>query len=178
MRGGRNRSERDGHPGVDENFMRSTTITGECCACTPRTSHRGKRGDWREGREEMPEHGSDDWHSPGNAVPRRPGGFGTKVPPPDTPMTEYHLEGWTPPPTRPAVVLDPFGGTGTVAMIARALGRYGISVDLSADYLRLAEWRIFQSGHWLKAAERSGVSAAGLMCDEDGDPIAELSLFG
>jgi hypothetical protein len=51
------------------------------------------------------------------------------------------------PPTRPAVVLDPFGGTGTVAMVARALGRYGISVDLSQDYCRLAEWRIFQSGH-------------------------------
>lgn len=44
-------------------------------------------------------------------------------------------------PTRPAVVLDPFGGTGTVAMVAKALGRHGISIDLSADYCRLAEWR-------------------------------------
>jgi hypothetical protein len=44
-------------------------------------------------------------------------------------------------PTRPAVVLDPFGGTGTTAMVAKALGRHGISVDLSADYCRLAEWR-------------------------------------
>lgn len=43
--------------------------------------------------------------------------------------------------TRPAVVLDPFGGTGTTAMVARALGRVGISVDLSADYCRLAQWR-------------------------------------
>jgi site-specific DNA-methyltransferase (cytosine-N4-specific) len=43
------------------------------------------------------------------------------------------------------VVLDPFGGTGTTAMVARALGRYGVSVDLSADYLRLADWRIFHS---------------------------------
>ena len=48
-------------------------------------------------------------------------------------------------PTRPAVVLDPFGGTGTTAMVARALGRYGVSLDMSADYLRLAEWRIWQS---------------------------------
>jgi DNA modification methylase len=44
-------------------------------------------------------------------------------------------------PTRPAVVLDPFGGTGTTAMAARALGRHGISVDLSTDYCRLARWR-------------------------------------
>lgn len=44
-------------------------------------------------------------------------------------------------PTKPAVVLDPFGGTGTTAAVAKALGRTGISVDLSADYLRLADWR-------------------------------------
>lgn len=44
-------------------------------------------------------------------------------------------------PTKPAVVLDPFGGTGTTAMVAKALGRHGISVDMSADYCRLAEWR-------------------------------------
>ena len=45
------------------------------------------------------------------------------------------------PPTRPALVLDPFGGTGTTALVAKALGRHGISVDMSADYCRLAEWR-------------------------------------
>jgi hypothetical protein len=44
-------------------------------------------------------------------------------------------------PTRPAVVLDPFAGTGTVPMVAHHLGRHGIGVDLSKDYLRLAEWR-------------------------------------
>jgi DNA modification methylase len=44
-------------------------------------------------------------------------------------------------PTTPAVVLDPFGGTGTTAMVAKALGRHGISVDMSADYCRLAQWR-------------------------------------
>lgn len=41
-------------------------------------------------------------------------------------------------PTRPAVVLDPFGGTGTTAHVADALGRTGITVDASADYCRLA----------------------------------------
>lgn len=44
-------------------------------------------------------------------------------------------------PTRPSVILDPFCGTGTVPAVAHALGRHGIGIDLSADYLRLAEWR-------------------------------------
>ena len=44
-------------------------------------------------------------------------------------------------PTRPAVVLDPFGGTGTTALVADVLGRTGITVDRSADYCRLAAWR-------------------------------------
>lgn len=48
------------------------------------------------------------------------------------------IEGWCPP---DGVVLDPFGGTGTVAMVADVLGLTGISVDLSGDYCRLAEWR-------------------------------------
>jgi site-specific DNA-methyltransferase (cytosine-N4-specific) len=48
------------------------------------------------------------------------------------------IRGWSP---EGGTVLDPFGGTGTTAIVARALGRHGISVDLSADYCRLAEWR-------------------------------------
>ena len=44
-------------------------------------------------------------------------------------------------PTRPAVILDPFCGTGTVPAVAHALGRHGVGIDLSADYLRLADWR-------------------------------------
>lgn len=45
-------------------------------------------------------------------------------------------------PSRPAVVLDPFCGTGTTVAAARALGRFGVGVDLSAGYLRRAAWRI------------------------------------
>ena len=58
-------------------------------------------------------------------------------------------------PTRPAVVLDPFGGTGTTAMVARALGRYPVHLDLSADYLRLARWRVYESGHAAKTVTRT-----------------------
>lgn len=44
-------------------------------------------------------------------------------------------------PSRPAVVADVFGGSGTTALVADALGRHGISIDLSGDYHRLAQWR-------------------------------------
>lgn len=40
------------------------------------------------------------------------------------------------------VVLDPFGGTGTTALVASECGRLGISVDLSPDYGRLARHRL------------------------------------
>jgi hypothetical protein len=53
-------------------------------------------------------------------------------------------------PTRPPVILDPFGGTGTTALVAKALGCHGISVDMSADYCRLAEWRVNDPGQLAK----------------------------
>ncbi len=49
-------------------------------------------------------------------------------------------------PATPGVVLDPFGGTGTTALVASVHGRVGISVDLSADYCRLAKWRTTDPG--------------------------------
>ena len=64
-------------------------------------------------------------------------------------------------PSTPGVVLDPFAGTGTVPMVARALGRTGIGVDLSADYLRLARWRVFESGHASKSTARTNAERQG-----------------
>jgi methylase of polypeptide subunit release factors len=49
-------------------------------------------------------------------------------------------------PTRKAVVLDCFAGTGTSVAVANHLGRYGIGIDLSADYLKLARWRCQDPG--------------------------------
>lgn len=60
--------------------------------------------------------------------------------------------GWSP---EGGTVLDPFGGTGTTALVAGALGRVGISVDLSHDYCELARWRINESGHGTKALSRT-----------------------
>jgi DNA modification methylase len=67
------------------------------------------------------------------------------------------------PPTIPAVVLDPFGGTGTTALVAHVMGRHGISVDLSADYCRLAAWRTTDPGQLAQAAqvEKPPVQVAG-----------------
>ena len=66
-------------------------------------------------------------------------------------------------PSTPGVVLDPFAGTGTVPMVARALGRTGIGVDLSADYLRLADWRVFDSGHAAKTMQRTNSERQGTL---------------
>lgn len=54
-------------------------------------------------------------------------------------------------PATPATVLDPFGGTGTTALVADVLGRRGISVDASADYCRIAQWRTTNPGERARA---------------------------
>lgn len=53
------------------------------------------------------------------------------------------IKGWCPP---GGVVLDPFGGTGTTALMAEVLGRRAISVDMSHDYCRIAQWRTTDPG--------------------------------
>lgn len=44
-------------------------------------------------------------------------------------------------PTRPAIVADPFDGTGTTILTASTLGRIGVGTDRSMDYCRIAAWR-------------------------------------
>jgi hypothetical protein len=56
-------------------------------------------------------------------------------------------------PTTPAIVLDPFGGTGTTALVAHSLGRHGITLDLSGDYGRLAAWRTSDPGELARALQ-------------------------
>ena len=64
-------------------------------------------------------------------------------------------------PTTPSLIVDPFGGTGTVAGVAKTLGRFGISNDLSESYNRLAIWRITQSGHFTKTEQRAWADRQG-----------------
>lgn len=62
-------------------------------------------------------------------------------------------------PSLSAVVLDPFVGSGTTLLVANALGRTGIGIDLSADYCRLAAWRASQRSEKVVSrtwAERQG----------------------
>ena len=40
------------------------------------------------------------------------------------------------------IVLDPFAGTGTVPLVAKRLGKLGVGVELSSEYVRLAQERI------------------------------------
>ena len=56
-------------------------------------------------------------------------------------------------PTRPSLVVDPFGGTGTTALVATVHGRHGITVDASADYCRLAAWRCHDPGERARALD-------------------------
>lgn len=75
-------------------------------------------------------------------------------------------------PSRPAVILDPFGGTGTTALLATVLGRHGISVDRSADYCRLASWRTTDPGERARAI---GVPKPPPVMDGQGDLFPEVS---
>jgi DNA modification methylase len=45
---------------------------------------------------------------------------------------------------RPGVVLDPFMGSGTVALVARKLGRQSIGIELNAEYAALCARRLNQ----------------------------------
>lgn len=138
----------------------TAAITGYACACTPFTDHPERRRPTvtpgpalsrdRDGTKAARDAlGEPRQH--GDAWPER------------RPVREYHLDGWTPPPSRPAVVADPFCGTGTTVMVARALGRVGVGLDLSADYLRLARWRVWESGHAGKALARTNRERQGAL---------------
>ena len=61
-------------------------------------------------------------------------------------LVNYFIQGST---EEGDVVLDPFMGTGTTAVVAKALNRQYIGFDISADYVKTANARI-QAGPYLK----------------------------
>jgi hypothetical protein len=128
----------------------TATILGYACSCTPFTDHPDKtRGSWTQGRGRTDGKRN---HPERDENGNRPSG-------PRPSPREYHLDGWKPPPTRPAIVADVFGGTGTTAMVARALGRIGVSIDLSHSYSRAARWRAHHDAG--KAISRTWVERQG-----------------
>lgn len=135
-----------GKPRLDER----TTIVGYACACTPHTEETVTRPGFT-----FHDHAND-------AVNGMVGTTGRG--PVTVTETQRRYDFTAPAPLiRPAVVLDPFGGTGTVAMVARTLGRVGLSLDLSADYGRLARWRIHHSGHAAKTEDRTWADQQGAL---------------
>jgi DNA modification methylase len=65
-------------------------------------------------------------------------------------------------------VFDPFAGSGTTLLVARQLGRYGVGLDLSAEYLTLARARL--SLDKLEAWENGGTDGTTTL---DGMPLFE-----
>jgi hypothetical protein len=116
------------------------TILGYACACTPSTTRFATEVVEEDETEVVP----DGWVNPGPQIRTR------KVK-----RIQYHLAGWQAPPTRPAVVLDPFAGSGTTPMVAAALDRIGIGVELHPDYCLAARWRIRHSRGVAKTLART-----------------------
>lgn len=131
--GSRRRSTMDG--GSREWAARTAMpdrVIGYACACTPVTDHPGsglgtRRRDYNPAPHNRPQ-GTYGRHQAGEY--ERVG-----------PWREYHFDRWVPAATRPAVVLDPFSGTGTTVMVADVLSRTGVGIERSQDYCRLAQWR-------------------------------------
>ncbi len=130
-------------PGREVRMVAEATVLGYACACCPYTDHPGSGGGSGEHYSDRDGEGIN-----GSGYPRT--GYSTELHarPRTGPWREWHLDAWTPPPTRPAVVLDPFSGTGTTIGVSRSLGRIGIGVDLSWDYCRLARCRVFHVPAW------------------------------
>ena len=130
----------------------SAQVVGWACACTPFSDHPGtglttRRRDYCPGPRDDNPQGTYGRHQAGEY--QRVG-----------PWREYHLDQWEPPPTRPAVVLDCFGGTGTTAHVAALLGRIGISLDRCLDYCRLAADAELAAHRRWKVAERTAEEEA------------------
>lgn len=122
------------------------TITGYVCACTPYTDHPERRGKDFHAATDRGRQGMNDRN--GGERFRR---YMEELANPRGPVREYHFDTWTPAPTLPAVVVDPFGGTGTTALVASVLGRAGVTIDRSADYCRIAQWRTADPGERARA---------------------------
>src|SRR5215472_5320862 len=84
-------------------------------------------------------------------VPAKPASWGGKDPRvfeiEQRQARETRTLGWRPTcqcgaPTTPALVMDPFAGTGTTLIVAKALGRHGLGIELRDGYVELITRRL------------------------------------
>ena len=71
------------------------------------------------------------------------------------PACKCHIVSHSPFPPVPAVVLDPFSGSGTTGVVANALGRSYIGLDLNREYIGLAQRRIARPHAPIQRPERN-----------------------
>jgi DNA modification methylase len=120
-------------------------------ANSPSCPECGYTREWKNGRKVAPVKGQTDFTSSGAAVPMKSRS--------EMASTKQYANGYacacpdTTAPTTPSVILDPFGGTGTTALAAKAAGQTGITIDMSADYCRLARWRTTDPGQLASAMQ-------------------------
>jgi DNA modification methylase len=126
-----------------------TPEAGRCAECgAPRervvvaTAPDGRRAEMRGGKaydhegrplmgDNMIDHGArGSWNSGGRTLTRETSGF--------RPSCECDAE------TVPAVVLDPFSGAATTALVARGLGRRAVGIELNPEYLAISAERLRQ----------------------------------
>lgn len=134
---------RPGSPSSGQDAYRQSVTVGYACACTPHSDRPAREPGWEQDTRERDEGGAipmDGGQVRANGVREAKG-----------PVREYHFKGWEPPPSVPGTVLDPFGGTGTTALVAVVHGRNGVSSDLSKDYSRIAQWRVLDGAERARA---------------------------
>lgn len=141
-------------------------IAGWACDCTPYTDHpENRRPGWDQGFESNghPSRAGGEWRRDGGVSRHKIPANGEAYTAENyerLPIREYHWDGWEPPPATPGVVLDPFGGTGTTALVAVAHGRTGISNDAGADYCDMARYRTRDGAERVKARGEPAVPKA------------------
>lgn len=135
---------------IPRRIIRGWSPSGVCTACgegrrpmveAGRTSHEAPRPAYDQGGvgvKGSARHGKGASTLGPRGVVARITGYACSCPTPDAP-------------SRPAVVLDPFGGSAATALVAATLGRVGLSVELSADYNRIAQWRTTDPGERARA---------------------------
>lgn len=70
-------------------------------------------------------------------------------------LANQAIVGWSP---AGGLVVDPFGGSGTTALVADVLGRHGVTIDRSHSYCQLACWRTSDPRQRERALGASGKS--------------------